>query len=79
VSCSKIIKIIKKLMAKETMEQKLAKTAWEKDYMLQPATSTSLFYEYLEMGMQHFNFLALLLLLLLLLSTFTLHPQVKCR
>ena len=47
---SKVIKLIKRKLAKETREQKLAKTAWEKDYILQPAQSMSLFYEYLEMG-----------------------------
>ncbi|GFR86477.1 anoctamin, partial [Elysia marginata] len=49
----KIIKLIKRKLAKETREQKLAKTAWEKDYILQPAQSMSLFYEYLEMVLQY--------------------------
>ncbi|KAK3782661.1 hypothetical protein RRG08_037665 [Elysia crispata] len=49
----KVIKLIKRKLAKETREQKLAKTAWEKDYILQPAQSMSLFYEYLEMVLQY--------------------------
>ncbi|GFO33377.1 anoctamin, partial [Plakobranchus ocellatus] len=49
----KLIKLIKRLLSKETEEQKLAKTAWEKDYLLQPAQTMSLFYEYLEMVLQY--------------------------
>ena len=48
--CRKLIKLVKRKCSKETREQKLARTPWEKDYKLQPASNTSLFYEYLEMG-----------------------------
>ena len=46
----RLVKLIKKKCSNETKEQKLAATPWEKDYKLQPASNTSLFYEYLEMG-----------------------------
>lgn len=48
--CRKLIKLLKRKCSKETREQKLAHTPWEKDYKLEPAANTSLFYEYLEMG-----------------------------
>ncbi|KAK7494503.1 hypothetical protein BaRGS_00014156 [Batillaria attramentaria] len=54
----KLIKLIKRKCSKETREQKLARTPWEKDFKLQPAGSTSLFYEYLEMVLQ-FGFLTI--------------------
>ncbi|XP_046373983.1 anoctamin-1-like isoform X3 [Haliotis rufescens] len=54
----KIIKFIKKKCAKETREQKLAKTPWEKDYKMTASQTTVLFYEYLEMALQ-FGFLTI--------------------
>ncbi|XP_078330446.1 anoctamin-1-like isoform X5 [Crassostrea virginica] len=54
----KIIKWIKRRIWPETREQKMSKSPWEKDYKLQPAETTSLFYEYLEMVLQ-FGFLTL--------------------
>ncbi|XP_013082997.1 anoctamin-1-like isoform X3 [Biomphalaria glabrata] len=54
----KLIKLVKRKCSKETREQKLAKTPWEKDYILAPAESMSLFYEYLEMVLQ-FGFLTI--------------------
>ncbi|XP_070190756.1 anoctamin-4-like isoform X3 [Littorina saxatilis] len=54
----KVIKLIKRKCSKETREQKLARTPWEKDFKLQPASNTSLFYEYLEMVLQ-FGFLTI--------------------
>ncbi|XP_076467087.1 anoctamin-1-like isoform X3 [Babylonia areolata] len=54
----RLIKRIKKWMSKDTKNQKLACTAWEKDFKLQPANNTSLFYEYLEMVLQ-FGFLTI--------------------
>ncbi|KAL8585793.1 hypothetical protein ACOMHN_037356 [Nucella lapillus] len=54
----KLIKLIQRKCSKETREQKLARTPWEKDYKLQPASNTSLFYEYLEMVLQ-FGFLTI--------------------
>ncbi|XP_041352260.1 anoctamin-1-like isoform X5 [Gigantopelta aegis] len=54
----KLIKFVKRKCSKETKEQKLARTAWEKDMKLQPAQNTSLFYEYLEMVLQ-FGFLTI--------------------
>uniref|UniRef100_K1QJJ1 Anoctamin n=1 Tax=Magallana gigas TaxID=29159 RepID=K1QJJ1_MAGGI len=46
----KIIKWIKRKIWPETKEQKMSRSPWEKDYRLQPAETTSLFYEYLEMS-----------------------------
>ncbi|KAL5010330.1 hypothetical protein ScPMuIL_012635 [Solemya velum] len=54
----KVIKMVKRFLRKETREQKLAKSPWEKDYTLDPAQNTSLFYEYLEMILQ-FGFLTI--------------------
>ncbi|CAL1535294.1 unnamed protein product [Lymnaea stagnalis] len=54
----KLLNLIKRKLSKETREQKLAKTPWEKDYLLAPAESMSLFYEYLEMALQ-FGFLTI--------------------
>ncbi|XP_062591688.1 anoctamin-1-like isoform X2 [Saccostrea cucullata] len=54
----KLIKWIKRKIWAETKEQKMNKSPWEKDYRLQPADTTSLFYEYLEMILQ-FGFLTL--------------------
>lgn len=49
--CRKVIKWIKRRIWPETKEQKMSRSPWEKDYRLQPAETTSLFYEYLEMSM----------------------------
>ncbi|XP_076445347.1 anoctamin-1-like isoform X2 [Babylonia areolata] len=54
----KLIKLIQRKCSKETREQKLARTPWEKDFKMQPASNTSLFYEYLEMVLQ-FGFLTI--------------------
>lgn len=54
----KVIKWIKRKIWPETKEQKMSRSPWEKDYRLQPAETTSLFYEYLEMILQ-FGFLTL--------------------
>ena len=52
---SKTIKWLKrcyrKKILKETAEQKAAMPGWEKDYQLNDAMNTSLYHEYLEMGM----------------------------
>ncbi|XP_012941487.1 anoctamin-4 [Aplysia californica] len=54
----KVIKFIKRKLSKETREQKLGRTPWQKDSLLDPAQSMSLFYEYLEMVLQ-FGFLTI--------------------
>ncbi|CAG5129014.1 unnamed protein product, partial [Candidula unifasciata] len=54
----KVIKFIKRKLSSETREQKLARTPWEKDYILDSAETMSLFYEYLEMVLQ-FGFLTI--------------------
>ena len=46
----KLLKWIKKRCLKESTEKKMNKSPWEKDYRLECAAQTSLFYEYLEMG-----------------------------
>ncbi|XP_025099649.1 LOW QUALITY PROTEIN: anoctamin-1-like [Pomacea canaliculata] len=58
IGLPKLIKLLKRKCSKETREQKLAHTPWEKDYKLEPAANTSLFYEYLEMVLQ-FGFLTI--------------------
>lgn len=58
IAVPKLIKLIQRKCSKETKEQKLARTPWEKDFKLQCAGSTSLFYEYLEMVLQ-FGFLTI--------------------
>lgn len=54
----RVMKFIKRKLAKETREQKLRRTPWQKDSILDPSASMSLFYEYLEMVLQ-FGFLTI--------------------
>jgi hypothetical protein len=45
-----MIKLIKRFFSKETKAEKASRASYEKDYKLEAAQTTSLFYEYLEMG-----------------------------
>ncbi|XP_064600079.1 anoctamin-1-like isoform X3 [Liolophura sinensis] len=54
----KVLKRIRKFCAKQTKEERMARTAWERDFQLNSSESMSLFYEYLEMVLQ-FGFLTL--------------------
>lgn len=54
----KIIKLIQRFFAHETKEEKASRASYEKDYKLEDAPTTYLFYEYLEMVLQ-FGFLTI--------------------
>ncbi|XP_076076765.1 anoctamin-1-like isoform X4 [Mytilus galloprovincialis] len=54
----KLIKMIKRCLSKETKAEKASRASYEKDYKLEAAQTTSLFYEYLEMVLQ-FGFLTI--------------------